>query len=537
MRRMNSSSLLNLAFGALFALCFVVLVVFVSSFMRGEALAEAEAKARMMLDRNLAIHSYYSEFLKPRLLAWTAPFRDKDYFDPSWMSSSFAVREIQKRFEALSRNGYFMKDAAVNARNADNEADARERDFLDRANADPGLVTESYTEKTAGVTSLVYLRRGEVLEAGCLGCHSSPDKAPAELVRIYGPLRGFGREAEVGKVISAISIRVPLAKALDRVTTVSIRLLAILMAVLVAFLFLVSRFNRRLFLDPIDLLRDKALAISSDEGRLGEQVTLPAARELGDLAGAFNRMSLALRDDRDKLEERIRERSADLAEANKALQADIADRKRFEELLQKSLEENKRLLGELQHRAKNSFNLINSLVGLAATEAISEETRGFLDGFERRIASISELYSLLYSTGAVEDVGLDEYGTRILSGLSSLSTKKLVKLTGDFAPLVVNAKIAAPFGIILTELVTNSLKHAFTDRQEGRIEVRLGMEEGRARLEVRDDGVGSASGDRAAARPAMGLSLVEGLSGQLGGTFRLESDEAGTRAVLLFPPR
>jgi len=71
------------------------IVVLVNRGMRQQALAEAEKKARILLDRNFATHTFFSQIMKPRLLKWSAPFRSIDYFDPSWMSSTYAVRKYR----------------------------------------------------------------------------------------------------------------------------------------------------------------------------------------------------------------------------------------------------------------------------------------------------------------------------------------------------------------------------------------------------------------------------------------------------------
>jgi hypothetical protein len=89
---------LNLAFGLAFIAAAMLVVFLVNSVMRQQALVEAESKARVLLVRNLATHTYFSQILKPSLFQWTDPFRPDDYFDPSWMSSTYAVRQIDKYF-------------------------------------------------------------------------------------------------------------------------------------------------------------------------------------------------------------------------------------------------------------------------------------------------------------------------------------------------------------------------------------------------------------------------------------------------------
>jgi len=133
--------------GTLFTLCTVlgsvtvmaIAVTVVDRGMRQQALVEAESKARIFLDRNWATHTYFSRIMKPRILEWTAPLRSTDYFEPSWMSSTFAVRAIDKYFRTVNDAGYYLKDAAVNARSPDNEGDEFEKAFLEELNHDRTL--------------------------------------------------------------------------------------------------------------------------------------------------------------------------------------------------------------------------------------------------------------------------------------------------------------------------------------------------------------------------------------------------------------
>src|SRR4030042_5309865 len=134
---------LNVGIGIVFLIAAIIVVILVNYNMRRQGLMEAESKARIILDRNLATHTYFSQVMKSKIFEWTEPFRTKEYFDPTWMSSTFAIREIEKYFKALSPSGYFFKDAALNARSPENEADEYERAFLEKFNADKKLEAES----------------------------------------------------------------------------------------------------------------------------------------------------------------------------------------------------------------------------------------------------------------------------------------------------------------------------------------------------------------------------------------------------------
>jgi hypothetical protein len=114
------------------------------------ALEEAESKTCIILDHNLATHTYFSHDLKPAVFKLTDPYISPDYFDPTWMSSTYAVREIDYYYRTLSGEDYYYKEAAIDARSPQNEADNFERDFIEALNADPSLVDQALVRTLNG---------------------------------------------------------------------------------------------------------------------------------------------------------------------------------------------------------------------------------------------------------------------------------------------------------------------------------------------------------------------------------------------------
>lgn len=202
---------LALGLGILFLVLSITVVVLVNTTMKRLALNDAEHAARMMLDHNLAVHTYFSQDLKPKLFQRLGPLTSKDYFDPVWMSSTFAVRKIDQYFHHFNQSPYYYKECAINARSPENEADPHEKTFLVDLQNSPQLTATSAVRMIDGKPYFTLLRRGEVMEESCLRCHSSPEKAPGDMVRQYGPDRSFHRK--VDEVVQAISIRIPLSEA------------------------------------------------------------------------------------------------------------------------------------------------------------------------------------------------------------------------------------------------------------------------------------------------------------------------------------
>lgn len=311
----------------------VMVMLFVNRSMHQEALREAEAQALLLLDRNLATHMYFSQVLKPKLFAWTAPLRSQDYFEPSWMSSIYVNREIQKYFQSIHPTGYYIKDAAINARNPENEADAYEKDFFEKLKTNKNLASQSAVRVIKGEPYLVVLRRGEVIEGACLKCHSEPGKAPSEMLRQYGGERAFHRKT--GDFANVISVRIPLADAYAWLSNTSRQLYLILGTGLFIFLGAQLLLYRRFFIAPIGAIRDKALELAGSEDKLGATIPRPGTRELNELCDAFNEMSEKLRIARDQLEERVQQRTNELMITNEQLSREIVERGKAEEQLQR----------------------------------------------------------------------------------------------------------------------------------------------------------------------------------------------------------
>jgi len=311
--RFSLTVYLNLILSVFFILASVVVVFLVRQAMREQALVEAQAKAMILLDRNMATHDYFTNKLKPAVFALSEKYRPADHFDPTWMSSTYANRGIDQYFSERNRARYYFKTCAINARTPANEADSHERAFIQELNANPSLQVRSDIMRINGQPFFVVLRRGETMLAGCLMCHSTPERAPKGLVDLYGPKRSFDRS--LGEVISAVSIRIPMAEAYAEAARFTWGLSGLLIFVLFAMYLAQIFLNRALILTPLQTIREKAGLIAEDDAHLGEKIELTTSREFQDVAIAFNTMSENLRHQRDHLEESVQDRTRELTEA------------------------------------------------------------------------------------------------------------------------------------------------------------------------------------------------------------------------------
>lgn len=212
---------------------------------------------------------------------------------------------------------------------------------------------------------------------------------------------------------------------------------------------------------------------------------------------------------------------------------DITYQVRAREDLSKSLKEKEALLVELQHRIKNSFSIITGLVELEAARAETARERELLQHIQNKIGALTKLYDILYANRSIADVRLDHYLEKLCSAIvSSYSTQmKAVGFSTKLDQITLDVRRAVPIGLILNELVTNSIKHAFPGGRDGSIRVSLERESGVITLEVADDGVGLPRGLPPAGPSCMGMMIVEALTGQIRGEMELRRGEGATFRV------
>jgi len=221
-----------------------------------------------------------------------------------------------------------------------------------------------------------------------------------------------------------------------------------------------------------------------------------------------------------------------------AVKEDITERKRTEEALRVSLHEKESLLKETHHRVKNNLALISSLMRLEAGRSREPETKAVLTEMQTRIGSVVLLNETLYKTASYERVKLDDYlkqiATRVFQAQNSNSGA--VRLVLDLEPIEVETGQAIPCGLIVNELLTNSLKHAFPNGASGEVRVRLQRgRSGSIALAVSDTGVGLPADFASRPSHSLGLQLVSDLARQLLGT--LDTGPLATFVITFSPHR
>ena len=210
---------------------------------------------------------------------------------------------------------------------------------------------------------------------------------------------------------------------------------------------------------------------------------------------------------------------------------DITERKRVEKQIKDSLREKEVLLKEIHHRVKNNLQIISSLLNLQSRYIKDKQTLEMLRESQNRIRAMALVHEKLYQSKDLTKVNLAEYLQKEVADLfrSYGVSSEAIKLKIDTDDVFLNIDTAIPCGLIINELVSNSLKHAFPDGREGEIRIEVRSEgDGQFTLIVGDNGVSFPKDLDFRNTETLGLQLVTTLVAQLGGTIELERDGGTT---------
>jgi PAS domain S-box-containing protein len=208
-----------------------------------------------------------------------------------------------------------------------------------------------------------------------------------------------------------------------------------------------------------------------------------------------------------------------------SLVIDITERKENEVRLNDSLKEKDALLRELYHRTKNNMQVICSMLSIKSDQMEDERSRGVLEDISNHIYSMALVHEKLYQSPNLSSISMRDYLQDLIDLLlrSQAAFSRSIDFELDLAEVYVSIEVAIPIGLIVTELVTNSLRHAFPGRKSGRIRLRLSSDQGAIALEVADDGVGFPGGFDWRSAGSMGLKTIDALGGQINASVEFES--------------
>jgi two-component system, sensor histidine kinase PdtaS len=218
----------------------------------------------------------------------------------------------------------------------------------------------------------------------------------------------------------------------------------------------------------------------------------------------------------------IKDSPGDIVGAVETLE-DINDSKVAEEQIKESLKEKVLLLREIHHRVKNNLQIISSLLGLQSHCIEDKNTIELLKDSQNRVKSMALLHEKLYASESLARIDIHDYIMTLVNHLNSVygEVPARVDMKLDIEDILLEVDTAIPCGLVINELVSNSLKHAFPNERTGKIGINLRSEDNDYILTVKDDGVGIPEEIDFENTQTLGLRLVKILVEQLNGTIEL----------------
>lgn len=206
---------------------------------------------------------------------------------------------------------------------------------------------------------------------------------------------------------------------------------------------------------------------------------------------------------------------------------DITEKKHAENKLNKSLKEKDVLLKEIHHRVKNNLQIVSSLLSLQSRYMKDSASVEIFKDSQSRIKSMALIHEKLYQTGDLTRINLTEYANELVSDLfrSYSVNTYLVKYNIKSNNILLDINTAIPCGLIINELVTNSIKHAFPNNTPGEIDIQINCHNDEFILKVQDNGVGFPEELDLEKVKTLGLQLVTNLTNQLDGTIDLKREK------------
>jgi two-component sensor histidine kinase len=221
------------------------------------------------------------------------------------------------------------------------------------------------------------------------------------------------------------------------------------------------------------------------------------------------------------------------------VQEDLSEQRRVEQALRRVVADRETLLREVHHRVKNNLQIISSLLAMQLRTLDTDAARRAIRETRMRVRTIAAVHERLCESADLARLDLGEYirtlVPAVFSSFAPSSTKLDLVIEAD--SVSVGLDDAVRCGLIVNELVSNALKHAFVGRPAGRLLVRLERAgELRAALTVSDDGVGLPESVNPLQGDGLGLHLATGLAQRMGGQLDLERDQGTTFRVFFRIP-
>jgi len=216
---------------------------------------------------------------------------------------------------------------------------------------------------------------------------------------------------------------------------------------------------------------------------------------------------------------------------------DITERRQAAERLEQSLHEKEALLRELYHRTKNNMQLIQSMLSLQTANSDNPEVRMLVQNTGEKIRARALVHQMLYRSQDLSRIDLDIYIHDLANlAITGFKESNKIELDLELEPVQVLVDVATPLGLVINELLTNSLKHAFPNGRGGKISIRLRRDDRDVYLSYADDGVGVAEGTDLRQSSSYGmLSVFNIIEMQLNGTIEVKRQPGLEFSIKIHP--
>lgn len=236
-----------------------------------------------------------------------------------------------------------------------------------------------------------------------------------------------------------------------------------------------------------------------------------------------------------QLEEMVKERTKELSVANEELQKEVSQRKLAQEQINESLKEKIVLLREIHHRVKNNLQIVSSLLNLQAGYITDKKILEVFKESQTRIRSMALIHEKLYQSRDLDKINFSDYIDSLIKDLfrSYRSQLNNINIRCESGEIFLEIDQAILCGLIINELISNSIKHAFIDRSEGEIVVKLYNEGDDYQIIVEDNGIGFPEEIDIENTETLGLQLITSLTSQMTGKLEIISN-GGTSVKISF---
>jgi hypothetical protein len=214
---------------------------------------------------------------------------------------------------------------------------------------------------------------------------------------------------------------------------------------------------------------------------------------------------------------------------------DLTDQKKAQNQIKRSLEVKDMLLKEIHHRVKNNLMVISSLLNLQSRYIKDEASKSIFKDSQNRARSMALIHELLYQSSDLKRINFGIYINKLTNELFNvyITDPNKIKLNMDIGDIMLDINTAIPLGLIVNELVSNSMKHAFPNNKQGKIYIKFNLDNGDYSMIISDNGVGFPMDYNIQDGDSLGLKIVNSLTEQIEGEIKIEISN-GTKFIIKF---